>query len=114
MRQNRREFLERVTTGAMLAAVPFSPDVLGELGALSSPRGRSAEEFDLTWVDRVKGKYRAVFDVPEIILPRPSRVFEVFFQRFDILLAFCWDTLWTTVLGFLIAIAGGVNLFSER
>jgi hypothetical protein len=66
MRQNRREFLERVTTGAMLATVPFSPDVLRELGALSSPRGRSAEEFDLTWVDRVKGKYRAVFDVPEI------------------------------------------------
>ena len=66
MRQNRREFLERVTTGAMLAAVPFSPDVLRELGALSSSRGRSAEEFDLTWVDRVQGKYRAVFDVPEI------------------------------------------------
>jgi NitT/TauT family transport system permease protein len=51
-----------------------------------------------------------VFDVPEIILPRPTRVFEVFFQRLDILLAFCWDTLWTTVLGFLIAIAGGVVL----
>ena len=51
-----------------------------------------------------------VFDVPEIILPRPTRVFEVFFQRLDILIAFCWHTLWTTVLGFLIAIAGGVVL----
>ena len=50
------------------------------------------------------------FDLPEILLPRPTRVFEVFFQRLDILLAFCWDTLWTTVLGFLIAIAGGVVL----
>jgi NitT/TauT family transport system permease protein len=51
-----------------------------------------------------------VFDLPEILLPRPSRVFVVFVQRIDILLAFCWDTLWTTVLGFLIAIAGGVVL----
>jgi NitT/TauT family transport system permease protein len=50
------------------------------------------------------------FDLPEILLPRPTRVFEVFVQRFDILLAFCWDTLWTTVLGFFIAIAGGMVL----
>ncbi|MBM3647845.1 MAG: ABC transporter permease [Alphaproteobacteria bacterium] len=48
--------------------------------------------------------------IPEIILPRPSRVFEVFVQRFDILLRFCWDTLWTTLIGFLIAIAGGLLL----
>src|SRR3982751_1765167 len=51
-----------------------------------------------------------VFDLPEIILPRPTKVFAVFVQRIDILLAFCWDTLWTTVLGFLIAIAGGMLL----
>jgi NitT/TauT family transport system permease protein len=50
------------------------------------------------------------FDVPEIILPRPTRVFTVFAARFDILLAFCWDTLWTTLVGFLIAIAGGMLL----
>ncbi|HLG45533.1 MAG TPA: ABC transporter permease [Reyranella sp.] len=51
-----------------------------------------------------------VFDLPEILLPRPTRVFEVFIQRFDILLAFCWDTLWTTLVGFFLAIAGGVVL----
>jgi NitT/TauT family transport system permease protein len=51
-----------------------------------------------------------VFNIQEIILPRPTKVFAVFIQRFDILLAFCWDTLWTTVLGFLFAIAGGVLL----
>jgi len=66
MNQNRREFLERITAGAMLATAPFSPDVLREWGASSAPRGGPAEEFDLSWVDRVKGKYRAVFDVPEI------------------------------------------------
>jgi NitT/TauT family transport system permease protein len=51
-----------------------------------------------------------VFDLPEILLPRPTKVFTVFVQRIDILLAFCWDTLWTTVLGFAIAIVGGVVL----
>jgi hypothetical protein len=66
MSQNRREFLERMTAGALLATVPFPTDVLRELSAVSLPRRPSPEEFDLTWVDRVKGKYRAVFDVPEI------------------------------------------------
>src|SRR5215213_10146184 len=66
MTQNRREFLERLSTGAMLATVPFAPDAIRELGALRAGRSPSAEEFDLTWVNRVKGKYRAVFDVPEI------------------------------------------------
>ena len=52
----------------------------------------------------------SAFDVPEILLPKPSKIFIVFWQRLDILLAFCWDTLWTTLLGFLIAIAGGLLL----
>jgi NitT/TauT family transport system permease protein len=51
-----------------------------------------------------------VFDIPEIILPRPTKVFAVFVARFDILMAFCWDTLWTTLMGFLLAIAGGLLL----
>ena len=50
------------------------------------------------------------FDVPEILLPRPTKVLAVFWQRLDILLAFCWDTLWTTLIGFFIAIAGGLLL----
>ncbi|HZQ00224.1 MAG TPA: ABC transporter permease [Reyranella sp.] len=51
-----------------------------------------------------------VFDLPEIVLPRPTKVFIVFWQRLDILLAFCWQTLWTTLIGFVIAIAGGLLL----
>ena len=51
-----------------------------------------------------------VFDVPEIILPKPTKIFTVFVARFDILMAYCWDTLWTTVIGFLLAIAGGLLL----
>ncbi|HRK24907.1 MAG TPA: ABC transporter permease [Beijerinckiaceae bacterium] len=48
--------------------------------------------------------------VPEIILPRPTRIFEVFVQRFDILLRFCLETLWTTVAGFGLAIVFGLLL----
>jgi NitT/TauT family transport system permease protein len=51
-----------------------------------------------------------VFAIPEILLPRPTRIFAVFVARFDVLMAFCWDTLWTTVMGFLLAIAGGLLL----
>jgi len=49
-----------------------------------------------------------VFAVREIILPRPSKIFAVFFQHFNILMAYSWDTLWTTLIGFLLAIAGGL------
>ena len=51
-----------------------------------------------------------VFEVPEIILPRPTKIFTVFVARFDILMAFCWDTLWTTVIGVTIGIAGSFAL----
>ena len=45
-----------------------------------------------------------------MIPPRPTKIFTVFVARFDILMAYCWDTLWTTVIGFLLAIAGGLLL----
>jgi hypothetical protein len=64
MTQNRREFIERLTTGAMLATVPFSPDALRALSA--SGTRSAAEEWDLSWTSKLTGKYKAVFDVPEI------------------------------------------------
>lgn len=51
-----------------------------------------------------------VFDVPEIIAPRPSRVLEVMIQRGDLLLRFCLETLWTTLIGFFLAIGFGLLL----
>lgn len=63
MSQNRREFIEQVAAGAMLAGVPFSSDVLR---AVATPPSARAEDFDLSWTKRVTGKYRAVMDVPEI------------------------------------------------
>ena len=48
--------------------------------------------------------------IQEIILPRPSKIFAVAVQRWDILLEFCLQTLWTTVIGFVLAIIGGLLL----
>jgi NitT/TauT family transport system permease protein len=50
------------------------------------------------------------FDIAEIVLPRPSRIFATMVFRADILLEFCFRTLWTTIIGFFIAIAGGMLL----
>ena len=51
-----------------------------------------------------------VFAIQEIILPRPSKIFAVSIERFDILLRFCLETLWTTMIGFALAIACGLVL----
>jgi len=51
-----------------------------------------------------------VFDVPEILAPRPSRIIETMIQRWDILLRFCLETLWTTIIGFGLAIGFGLLL----
>ena len=51
-----------------------------------------------------------VFDVPEILLPKPTRIFAVAVQRWDILLQFCLETMWTTMIGFLLAIGFGLLL----
>ncbi len=50
------------------------------------------------------------FQVPEILAPRPTRVFEVMVQRWEILLKFCLETFATTAVGFLLAIAFGLLL----
>lgn len=61
---DRRDFVGRVAAGALLAGLPLPLDA--SVRALSQSRETSAEEWDLSWVKRVNGKYRAIFDVPEI------------------------------------------------
>lgn len=64
MTHDRREFLGRIAAGAMVGALP-----LGELAAFASRAegaAPAADDWDLTWVKRITGKYRAIFDVPEI------------------------------------------------
>jgi predicted dehydrogenase len=55
-----------------------------------------------------------VFDIQEIVLPRPSRIFAVSIERWSILLDFCLQTLWTTAIGFGLAIVAGVDIKPER
>jgi hypothetical protein len=62
---NRREFLGRVTAGAALfGAMPLS---IAEMRrALARPITPTQEQWDLSWVNRITGKHKALFDVPEI------------------------------------------------
>ncbi|RDJ21809.1 ABC transporter permease [Bosea caraganae] len=51
-----------------------------------------------------------VFQVPEILAPKPTRIFEVMVLRWDILLKFCMETFVTTAIGFVLAIGFGLLL----
>ena len=61
---DRRAFLEQLGTSAMFAALPLSLGSVAEF--VPAAAWVNAEQWDLGWVSRVTGKYRAVFDVPEI------------------------------------------------
>jgi hypothetical protein len=43
-----------------------------------------------------------------IILPPPSAVFEVMVTRYDLLITHLWPSLYLTVLGFVLAVIGGI------
>ena len=61
---DRRDFVGRLAAGAFLAGLPLPVDA--SVRALSQTTPELAEEWDISWVNRLTGKYRAVFDVPEI------------------------------------------------
>jgi hypothetical protein len=67
METSRREFIGRVaTTTAMLGAMPLS---IAGAASEFDPRAlarQQGQKWDLSWVNRVTGKYRAIFDVPEV------------------------------------------------
>jgi hypothetical protein len=56
----RREFLGSFGAASFAAALPLTK---GEVDALAAPP-MADSPWDVTWVDRIKGKYRAVFDSP--------------------------------------------------
>jgi len=61
MLTRRREFLERIALGGLGAAA------LGALDVVSiEAQGPAARLWDLTWVKRLNGKHRAIFDIPAI------------------------------------------------
>src|SRR5438067_5782927 len=61
---DRRDFVGRIAGGALLAGLPLPIDA--SIRALAPTHPPGAEEWDLSWVKRLTGKYRAIFDVPEI------------------------------------------------
>ena len=63
---DRREFLERAGAAAMMAALPLSAKSFVNALAVPPATNSTSTDWDLSWVNRVTGKYRAVFDVPEI------------------------------------------------
>jgi hypothetical protein len=63
MSHDRREFLGRLAAGAVFGALPLAFDARR---ALAEPASQPGQKWDVSWTDRIKGRYRAVFDVPEI------------------------------------------------
>jgi NitT/TauT family transport system permease protein len=49
-----------------------------------------------------------VLDVSDLVLPRPSQVIETLFARMDILWPHVLQTLWTTMVGFVLGVTVGV------
>jgi len=64
MAGDRRTFLGRLATGAAVAAGAVGLDAK-QLAAETRIRPVS-DKWDMSWVDRVNGKFRAVFDSPKI------------------------------------------------
>ena len=63
MTTRRRDFLSALGVGA-IAAVAGTPLSASERSSLQP--APVSDKYDMTWVDRIKGKRRAVFDSPEI------------------------------------------------
>ena len=61
---NRRAFLEQLGASAMLATFPLTSS--GATEFIPRDMSTTSDAWDLSWTGRVTGKYRAVFDVPEI------------------------------------------------
>ena len=61
---DRRNFLGRLATGAAVAAgaIGLDPKHL----SAEAPVRPVSDKWDMSWIDRVNGKFRAVFDSPKI------------------------------------------------
>ncbi len=62
---NRRAFLRNAAGGtALLGALPSALHAFGADAAV--PPSQGGEKFDLSWVNRLTTKHKALFDVPEV------------------------------------------------
>lgn len=86
--QSRRDFLGRASAGAaMLAGLPLALSLPGSAAASVIPQGQSSAEWDVTWVNRLTGKHKAVFDNAEVE------------SGYGVWRAFAWVTQYQQVLG---------------
>jgi hypothetical protein len=66
MDTTRRDFLGKVAiNAAVLGAMPLSIDFSSAWSAAPSAANQG-EKWDVTWVNRLTGKHKAIFDVPEV------------------------------------------------
>lgn len=66
MTTSRRDFLQRAAGAtALFGAAPLTLDAF-DLRAAGALLPQNADKFDLSWVNRVTTKHKAVFDVPEV------------------------------------------------
>ena len=67
MSATRRDFLGQLTTGAaMFGALPLSAELIGRRFDVGPTSQTAVEDWDLSWVNKLTGKRKAVFDVPEV------------------------------------------------
>jgi hypothetical protein len=72
MPTSRREFVEKITVGAAMFGalpLPLSLSLSGNATKTADGSDRSpllSPDWDLTWVNKLTGKHKAVFDVPEV------------------------------------------------
>ena len=64
MSTTRREFVTRMAATAVVGSLPLALDArsLAAMPALTA----APEKWDVSWTGRLTGKYKAIFDVPEI------------------------------------------------
>jgi len=63
MSNSRRDFLGRLAAGAaIVGGAGVSPGPL----AAEAPLRPVSDKFDMSWIDRINGKFRAVFDSPKL------------------------------------------------
>jgi hypothetical protein len=67
MDTSRRDFLGQVAVNAaMLGVMPLSFDLSSPALAATAAGPMQGEKWDVSWVNRLTGKHKAVFDVPEV------------------------------------------------
>jgi hypothetical protein len=66
MSNPRRDFLGWIGATALVGAAPTMLTAQPATRSISNTTERHSADWDMSWVDRVKGQHKAVFDAPEI------------------------------------------------